>query len=68
MESGLFLFELLSGHEPNEVHGESGAANSLTIGHGVWIGHNATLLPPSPEIGHGAVIAPGSVVSADVPP
>jgi virginiamycin A acetyltransferase len=39
----------------------------LTIGHGVWIGHNATLLPPSREIGHGAVIAPGSVVSADVP-
>lgn len=41
---------------------------NLTIGHGVWIGHNAIILLPAETIGHGAVIAAGSVVCANVPP
>jgi phosphonate metabolism protein (transferase hexapeptide repeat family) len=39
----------------------------VTIGHDVWIGHGAIILPEV-TIGHGAVIAAGSVVSKDVAP
>jgi amino acid adenylation domain-containing protein len=41
---------------------------AVNIGSDVWIGHNATLLYPTTTIGHGAVIAAGSVVVGDVPP
>lgn len=41
---------------------------SLTIGHGVSIGHNAIVLPPTSQIGTGAIIAPGTVVCANIPP
>jgi acetyltransferase-like isoleucine patch superfamily enzyme len=34
---------------------------------GVWIGMNATVLA-GVRIGHGAVVAAGAVVTADVPP
>lgn len=40
----------------------------LVIGHGVWIGHNAIILPPTETIGEGAVITPGSVVYTNIPP
>ena len=40
----------------------------LVIGNGVWIGHNAIVLPPTETIGDGAVITAGSVVCANVPP
>lgn len=36
------------------------------VGHDVWIGYNV-LVMPGVRIGHGAVIASGSVVTADVP-
>lgn len=39
----------------------------LVIGNDVWIGYRATLLAGI-EVGHGAVIASRSVVTADVPP
>ena len=42
--------------------------NALNIGNGVWIGHNAIVLPPTQRIGDGSVIAPGSVVYSNVPP
>ena len=42
--------------------------NNLLIGNGVWIGHNAIILPPTEKIGDGAVVAAGSVVYEDVPP
>lgn len=42
--------------------------NRLTIGHGVWIGFNAIILPGVSKIGDGAVIGAGAVVTKDVPP
>ena len=41
-------------------------ADRVSIGHDVWIGHAATILP-GVEIGHGAVIAAGAVVTKSVP-
>lgn len=38
----------------------------VTVGHDVWIGHGAIVLP-GVTIGNGAVIAAGAVVSKDVP-
>ena len=40
----------------------------LKIENDVWIGHNSIILPKVKIIGTGAVIAAGSVVTADVPP
>lgn len=40
----------------------------LEIGHDVWIGHNAIILPSVRSIGTGAVVGAGSVVNKDVPP
>jgi len=39
----------------------------ITIGHDVWIGWDATILP-GVTIGHGAIIAAKAVVASDVPP
>lgn len=39
----------------------------VTIGHDVWIGHGAIVLPGI-SIGHGAVVAAGAVVTKDVEP
>ena len=39
----------------------------MTIGHDVWIGHGAIVLPGR-TIGTGAVIAAGAVVTKDVAP
>ncbi len=39
----------------------------VTIGHDVWIGHGAVILPGR-AIGNGAVIAAGAVVTKDVDP
>jgi virginiamycin A acetyltransferase len=38
-----------------------------TIGHDVWIGFEATIMP-GVNVGHGAIIASKSVVTGDVPP
>jgi len=46
---------------------EERVAKTVTVGHDVWIGHGAILLP-GVTIGHGAVIAAGAVVSKDVAP
>jgi len=40
----------------------------LVIGHDVWIGRNALILPMVRHIGNGAVIGAGAVVTKDVPP
>ncbi|CDZ36492.1 CatB-related O-acetyltransferase [Neorhizobium galegae] len=37
------------------------------VGHDVWIGHNAAIMP-GVTIGHGAIVAAASVVARDVPP
>ncbi|AMJ61342.1 transferase hexapeptide repeat family protein [Bosea sp. PAMC 26642] len=39
----------------------------VTIGHDVWIGHGAIILPGR-SIGTGAVVAGGAIVTKDVPP
>lgn len=41
-------------------------AQRVTIGHDVWIGHGAVIMP-GVAIGHGAVVAAGAVVTKDVP-
>jgi len=41
-------------------------AHAVTIGHDVWIGHGAIVLPGR-NIGNGAVVAAGAVVTKDVP-
>lgn len=40
----------------------------LRIGNGVWIDHNAIILPPTESIGEGAVIMAGAVIYTNVPP
>lgn len=42
-------------------------ANAVTIGHDVWVGTNAIILP-GVSVGTGAVVAAGAVVSRDVEP
>jgi virginiamycin A acetyltransferase len=37
-----------------------------TVGHDVWLGYQ-TLVMPGVRIGHGAIVASGSVVVGDVP-
>jgi maltose O-acetyltransferase len=39
----------------------------IEIGHGVWIGARATLLPGI-KVGDGAIVASGAIVTRDVPP
>jgi len=41
--------------------------DSVTIGHDVWFGHNAIVMP-GVTIGNGAAIGSGAVVTKDVPP
>ncbi|MEJ5358035.1 MAG: hypothetical protein WHT06_05120 [Desulfobacterales bacterium] len=38
------------------------------IGHDVWIGHNAIILPSVDKIETGAIIGAGAVIHRDVPP
>ncbi|MFN0194126.1 MAG: DapH/DapD/GlmU-related protein [Aestuariivirga sp.] len=42
-------------------------AKRVAIGHDVWIGHGAIVMPGI-SIGHGAVVAAGAVVTRDVAP
>jgi phosphonate metabolism protein (transferase hexapeptide repeat family) len=44
---------------------EERISQAVKIGHDVWIGHGAIILP-GVSIGHGAVIAAGAVVTKDV--
>ena len=46
---------------------EERRAKRVEIGHDVWIGHGAIILP-GVKIGHGAVVAAGAVVTKDVAP
>lgn len=41
---------------------------SLKVGNDVWVGQNAIILPSVTEIGDGAVVGAGSVVTKNVPP
>ncbi|MFZ2103218.1 MAG: CatB-related O-acetyltransferase [Oricola sp.] len=46
---------------------EVSAGGDTSIGHDVWIGFNAIVLP-GVTIGHGAIVGAGAIVSRDVPP
>lgn len=48
--------------------GETVTRGRISIGHDVWLGKNALILPRVSHIGNGAVIGAGSVVTKDVPP
>lgn len=41
-------------------------AHPVTIGHDVWIGHGAIILPGR-SVGNGAIVAAGTLVTKDVP-
>ena len=42
-------------------------SSPVTLGHDVWIGHGAVVLP-SVSIGNGAAVGAGAIVTKDVPP
>jgi len=46
---------------------EKRRTSRVTIGHDVWIGHGAVIMP-GVAIGHGAVVGANAVVTRDVPP
>lgn len=46
----------------------SPSSNRLIIGHDVWIGMDVLICPGCHEIGNGAIIGAGAVVTKDVPP
>ncbi len=51
----------------NIIEDVSIKSSKLTIGHDVWIGEHAIITPSVENIGIGAVIAAGSIVTKDVP-
>ena len=55
------------GEADEEAFFDTRRAALVTIGHDVWIGHGAVVLPGR-KIGHGAVIAAGAIVTKDVAP
>lgn len=59
--------EYFTGAKLDKAFREQRIAQRVVIGHDVWIGHGAVVLP-GVRIGHGAVVAAGAVVTKDVPP
>jgi phosphonate metabolism protein (transferase hexapeptide repeat family) len=59
--------EYFAGAKLDKAFREERIAQKVVIGHDVWIGHGAILLP-GVSIGHGAVVAAGAVVTKDVAP
>jgi phosphonate metabolism protein (transferase hexapeptide repeat family) len=59
--------EYFLGARIDKAFREARIADAVTIGHDVWIGHGAIILP-GVTIGHGAVVAAGAVVTRDVDP
>lgn len=55
------------GEEDNKPFFNWRRLQRVTIGHDVWIGHKAIVLP-GVTVGNGAVVAAGAVVSRDVKP
>ncbi len=50
------------------VNQEKVARSTTTVGHDVWIGWNSLILSNCRQIGTGAIVAAGSVVTTDVEP
>jgi phosphonate metabolism protein (transferase hexapeptide repeat family) len=59
--------EYFAGAKLDKAFREERSAKRVEIGHDVWIGHGAIILP-GVTIGHGAVVAAGAVVTKDVAP
>ncbi|MFO1132163.1 MAG: DapH/DapD/GlmU-related protein [Hyphomicrobiales bacterium] len=59
--------EYFVGAKLDKAFREQRIAAKVVIGHDVWIGHGAIILP-GVTIGHGAVVAAGAVVTKDVAP
>ena len=59
--------EYFVGAKLDKAFREKRIADKVVIGHDVWIGHGAIILP-GVTIGHGAVVAAGAVVTKDVAP
>ena len=59
--------EYFLGAKIDKVFRDGRIAKPVEIGHDVWIGHGAIILP-GVKIGHGAVVAAGAVVTKDVAP
>ncbi|WP_026379273.1 DapH/DapD/GlmU-related protein [Afifella pfennigii] len=57
--------DYFAGSEPDEAIFAWRRQHAVTIGHDVWIGHGAILLP-GVTVGNGAVIAAGAVVTRPV--
>lgn len=57
---------LTLGHDPRSAHFDD-TGGPVKIGDRVWIGYRALILP-GVEIGEGAVVGAGAVVTKDVPP
>lgn len=59
--------EYFAGAKLDKAFREERISQRVEIGHDVWIGHGAIILP-GVKIGHGAVVAAGAVVTKDVSP
>jgi phosphonate metabolism protein (transferase hexapeptide repeat family) len=59
--------EYFVGAKLDKAFREQRIADKVVIGHDVWIGHGAIILP-GVTVGHGAVVAAGAVVTKDVAP
>ncbi|MCA0432258.1 MAG: hypothetical protein LCH46_03250 [Proteobacteria bacterium] len=59
--------EYFLGAKLDKAYREERLRRRVVIGHDVWIGHGAIILPGI-EIGHGAIVGAGSVVTKDVEP
>ena len=59
--------EYFAGAKLDKAFRERRIEDQVEIGHDVWIGHGAIILP-GVKIGHGAVVAAGAVVTKDVAP
>jgi phosphonate metabolism protein (transferase hexapeptide repeat family) len=59
--------DYFEGEPDEEAFFEGRREKGVTIGHDVWVGHGAVVLPGR-TIGDGAVIAAGAIVTKDVAP
>ena len=59
--------EYFAGAKLDKAFREKRRSRVVGIGHDVWIGHGATIMP-GVKVGHGAVVAAGAVVTRDVAP
>ena len=62
-----FPFAVFDPAQLEQFKGRFTGLPDTVIGHDVWIGHGALILP-GVTLGHGAIIGAGAVVAGDVPP